>query len=276
MKLIGIYPGRFQPPHKGHYKVYEYLKKMVGEDNAYVATSNFVKVPDSPLSFSDKQQMWAKYKVPSDKIVQVNSPYQAKEILDKYNQDNTAALFLVGKKDVERLNTMGKNYFIRYKRGQKEFKPIKTNAYIVVVSDTISSVDGKAIGGTDIRKVLGSNIPDDLKKKFFEKFIGWFDIALFDRLKDVFTQGNDQKAVNEITIPTLVDDSDEQDIDDSLMSPEEERLQKEKGKLAADTIKKKIEFNKKEEKFGEEKKKNLRLQRKGLEDENRELRNKNI
>ena len=57
MKKIGIYAGRFQPPHKGHLDIYKQLKQVTGTDT-FIATSDKVELPDSPLNFQEKKQIW--------------------------------------------------------------------------------------------------------------------------------------------------------------------------------------------------------------------------
>ena len=46
--VLVIYPGRFQPFHKGHHAVYEYLTGKFGRNNVFIATSNKVEQPKSP------------------------------------------------------------------------------------------------------------------------------------------------------------------------------------------------------------------------------------
>ena len=52
--LLVIYPGRFQPFHKGHHAVYEYLTGKFGRNNVFIATSNKVEGEKSPFSFAEK------------------------------------------------------------------------------------------------------------------------------------------------------------------------------------------------------------------------------
>ena len=54
VQILVIYPGRFQPWHKGHKAVYDYLIQQFGRDNVFIATSNKVDPPRSPFSFSEK------------------------------------------------------------------------------------------------------------------------------------------------------------------------------------------------------------------------------
>lgn len=54
MKTLVIYPGRFQPFHKGHAQVFQWLKNKFGD--AYIATSDKVEAPKSPFNFKEKSR----------------------------------------------------------------------------------------------------------------------------------------------------------------------------------------------------------------------------
>jgi cytidyltransferase-like protein len=97
-KTVVIYPGRFHPFHKGHAAVYRWLTSKF--DDVYIATSNKIDPPKSPFSFAEKKQMMMHAGVPASAIVQVKNPYIAAEITDKYDPDNTVAVFAVSEKDM--------------------------------------------------------------------------------------------------------------------------------------------------------------------------------
>jgi nicotinamide mononucleotide adenylyltransferase len=40
MRIVCIYPGRFQPFHTSHYSIYKYLVSKFGSNNVYIVTSN--------------------------------------------------------------------------------------------------------------------------------------------------------------------------------------------------------------------------------------------
>ena len=97
--IVVIYPGRFQPMGKHHAEVYKKLAGRFGKSNTYVATSDKVKLPKSPLDFSEKEQVINAHGITN--VVQVRNPYQASEILGNYNPETTAVIFAVGKKDMD-------------------------------------------------------------------------------------------------------------------------------------------------------------------------------
>ncbi len=55
MKTIGIYPGNFQPPHRGHLRVFKTLKQLVGPET-FITTTSHTPTPDAPLNFGEKEK----------------------------------------------------------------------------------------------------------------------------------------------------------------------------------------------------------------------------
>jgi len=95
-----VYPGRFQPFHKGHKAVYDWLVKKFGRDAVFIATSNKVEQPKSPFSFSDKAQFMSLTGVHLDRVVETSQPYRALELVSKYNPQATKLIFAVSEKDM--------------------------------------------------------------------------------------------------------------------------------------------------------------------------------
>ncbi len=99
--IVAIYPGRFQPMGQHHAKVYDWLAGKFGKSNTYIATSDKVQLPKSPLNFREKVQVIRKHGIQN--VVQETSPYVPKNLLKKYNPETTAVVFVYGKKDAGRL-----------------------------------------------------------------------------------------------------------------------------------------------------------------------------
>ena len=153
-KVVAIYPGRFQPMGKHHAKTYNWLKSKFKD--AYVATSGKVALPKSPFSFSEKKKIINSHGISN--VVQVKNPYKAEEILKKYDPETTAAVFMVGKKDAQRLG--GK--FFRPWKGKADVG-YKEGAYTIIAPHVSMNVPGYGeMSGTAIRKALGDK---DLEKK---------------------------------------------------------------------------------------------------------------
>jgi hypothetical protein len=168
-KQIVVYSGRFQPFHKGHYATYEQLVKKFGADNVYIATSNVTNSSNSPFSFSEKKAIMTKmFGIPSSKIINVRNPYAPTEILNKYNEDTTALIVVVGEKDEQRL---GGKYFTPYKG--KATEPYPDKGYVYAAPAT-----SNPISGTDVRYWLSSGTEAD-RKKNFTKAYPKFDDQIF-------------------------------------------------------------------------------------------------
>jgi cytidyltransferase-like protein len=103
--LLVIYPGRFQPFHKGHHAVYEWLTGKFGRNNVYIATSNKTDNFKSPFTFAEKAYFMQLTGVPADRIVQATQPYQIANILSTgqitvADPTNTVVIFAVSEKDM--------------------------------------------------------------------------------------------------------------------------------------------------------------------------------
>lgn len=104
-RLIVIYPGRFQPFHKGHHAVYEWLTGKFGRNNVWIATSNKVDGDRSPFNFAEKSYFMQLTGVPGDRIIQASNPYQIENILSTgqitvADPNNTVVIFAVSEKDM--------------------------------------------------------------------------------------------------------------------------------------------------------------------------------
>lgn len=120
--LVVIYPGRFQPAHKNHTKVYNFLVENFPYADIFVATSNKIDLPRSPFSFFEKKKMLVAAGIPEANIIQTANPYVAAEITKKYDASAFKVIFAVGGKDMDpaapRFN------FLPTKKGDAYFKPL--------------------------------------------------------------------------------------------------------------------------------------------------------
>ncbi len=104
-QLLVIYPGRFQPFHKGHHAVYEWLTGKFGRNNVYIATSNKTDNTKSPFDFAEKKYFMQLTGVPDDRIIQAAQPYQIENILSTgqitvADPARTVVIFAVSQKDM--------------------------------------------------------------------------------------------------------------------------------------------------------------------------------
>jgi len=168
-KVIVVYSGRFQPFHKGHFATYQNLVKKFGSDSVYIGTSNVTDSKKSPFNFNEKKAIMMKmFGIPSSKIINVKNPYAPTEILNKYNEDTTGLIVVVGEKDENRL---GGKYFTPYKG--KVTEPYLDRGYVYAAPS-----ESNPISGTDVRYWLSAGSEAE-RKKNFTKAYPKFDDQIF-------------------------------------------------------------------------------------------------
>jgi hypothetical protein len=168
-KVVVVYSGRFQPFHKGHYATYDNLVRKFGKDSVYIGTSNVTDSKKSPFNFKEKKTIMTNmFGIPSNKIINIRNPYAPEEILNKYDEDTTGFITVVGEKDSSRLS--GK-YFTAYKG--KVTEPYLDRGYVYA-----SPATANPISGTDVRYWLSAGSEAE-RKKNFTKAYPKFDEQIF-------------------------------------------------------------------------------------------------
>ena len=162
--LIVVYAGRFQPFHKGHQAVYNYLLKHYGRDNVYIATSNKIDPPKSPFGFADKTYFMKMMGIPMDRVIESSQPYKAQELTSNYDKDNTVFLIAVSQKDMAedprfKVGTKkdgNPSYFQNLPTDLKNAAPMSQHGYLVVVPTFDFKVLGQPMrSATEIRAMYG-------------------------------------------------------------------------------------------------------------------------
>ena len=178
--IVVVYPGRFQPMHKGHYQLFKHLQKKFGK-NVFIGTSDKTDNLKSPFNFKEKVMIMNKlHGVPTNKIKRVKNPYAPSEILNSFNPETTAFVTVVSEKDATRLS--GK-YFERYD-DDKPLEGYRDKGYVYV-----APLMAGGVSGTETRKELRN--PDFEKAKEWAKrnaFTKWDERAfkvIVDKLKSV-------------------------------------------------------------------------------------------
>lgn len=187
-KVIGIYPGRFQPAGLHHYKTYKWLAKQF--DEAWVATSNKTDASKSPLNFKEKELIWTKHRVKN--VVQVKNPYVCEELLEDYDPETTAVVYIFGAKDAGRLKTKKVDgtpgYYQSYAKNKNKLEPYGKHGYFIIAPHVSIKVLGKEVNGTYIRELLGSpKYTDSQRVEAFEELFGWYDEKIYVYLKKKFS-----------------------------------------------------------------------------------------
>ncbi len=180
MDTVVIYPGRFHPFHKGHKSVYDALVKRFGKNRVYIATSNKVDPPKSPFTFDEKRAMMALTGVDPSRVVQTKNPYQATEITDNFDPQNTTALFAVSDKDMAedpRFSFKPKkdgnpSY---YQPAQKDMQPMSEHGYIITVPTLQFNVLGKPMRSASEFRANFASADSETQKAMITDLFGQYD-----------------------------------------------------------------------------------------------------
>lgn len=175
---VAIYPGRFQPFHRGHAAVYKWLTTKF--DSVFIATSDKVEPPRSPFNFAEKRMLMTHAGIPSSAIVQVKNPYVAKEITDKFVADTTSAVFAVSQKDMEedprfqfKPKKDGSPGYYRPYGG--EMQPLSKHGYIIVTPTFNFKVLGEPMkSATEFRRDF-SNADLKTQAEMIQDLYGSYD-----------------------------------------------------------------------------------------------------
>jgi hypothetical protein len=169
-RLLVIYPGRFQPFHKGHHAVYEYLTGKFGRNNVYIATSNKTDNLKSPFTFAEKAYFMQLTGVPADRVVQATNPYQIANILSGgqitvTDPNNTVVIFAVSEKDMAedprfsfQAKKDGSTPYFQPLKDIKQTESMDKHGYIMTVPTFDFDVAGVPMrSGTELRKMYADS-----------------------------------------------------------------------------------------------------------------------
>lgn len=193
MNHLVIYPGRFHPFHKGHASVYNALVKKFGADKVFIATSDKVVPPKSPFSFEEKKKMMMLTGVPASAIIQTKNPYQAQEIVSKYDPADTILMFAVSEKDMAedpRFTFKPKkdgspSYF---QKAGKDMESLDKHGYIISVPTLSFKVLGEPMrSATEFRSNF-AKADDDTQEKMITDLFGKYDPSVHELMKSKITE----------------------------------------------------------------------------------------
>ena len=177
---------------------------MIDEENAYVATSNVVNPPKSPLNFEEKKEAMLAHGIPGSQIVQVKNPYKAEEILTSYDPETTSVAFMVGNKDMEgdprfrvgEKKRGGPTYFQEFESNKENLRPFTEHGYLVVAPHVSLDIAGFGeMCGTTCRAALASG-----DEKLFADVMGFFDEDLYNLFKEKFESGTLKEEVQSMPL----------------------------------------------------------------------------
>ena len=204
-KLVVIYPGRFHPFHKGHASVYKTLVQQYGATaDVYIATSGKQEPGKSPFSFEEKLKMIITTGVDPNVVVKTKSPYQAEEITNKYDLNNTVVLYAVSEKDMAeepRFNfpTKGPNLkkdlqpaHMQKWNGWDNAKSLADHSYVTTVPTITFNVMGEpARSATEIRQLF-PNLNIDQQKTFINDLFGHYSDDVLNIMRNKLGERNER------------------------------------------------------------------------------------
>jgi hypothetical protein len=184
-KLVVVFPGRFQPFHKGHAAVYKSLQNEFPAADVFIATSGKVD-EKSPFSFDERKQIIEFFGIPGDKIINVINPYKSEEITSKYNSETDHLVFALSEKDAERINFNPKKdgspaYFIKLNETDtSSMQPFSQHGYIKIASVTPFNVLGRTVSSASEIRQLYKGGNEEQRKQIIIDLYGKFDDSIYN------------------------------------------------------------------------------------------------
>lgn len=186
--IVVVYPGRFQPFHKGHKAVFNHLCSIYGTAHVFICTSSKVEIPRSPFNFQDKLEMMKLTGINPSSVVQSSQPYKAQEIIAKYDAANTILLFAVSQKDMAddpRFSFKPKkdgspSYFQALPNNLSQAETLDKHAYIITVPTFNFTILGKPVkSSTEIRNQFAT-VDDNTKKSIIKDLFGNYNDIVYN------------------------------------------------------------------------------------------------
>jgi cytidyltransferase-like protein len=190
---VVVYPGRFQPFHRGHKEVYDYLCRIYGNENVWIVTSDKVEPPRSPFNFEEKLEMMKLTGVDPSRVIRSSQPYRAEELIKNFDPQTTRAIFAVSTKD------MTENP--RFKFGVKRdgtptyYQPISNknlnkltsldkHGYIEVVPTFKFKIQGEPMQSATTLRRMFAQADEKTQKNIVRELFGRYDPKIYAIMKN--------------------------------------------------------------------------------------------
>jgi hypothetical protein len=134
MKQLVIMPGGFHPFHAGHYALYQAAQKAFPGADIKVAATN--DTSQRPFPFKIKEKLAQLAGVAPGDFYQVKSPFQAREITQNYDPEDTELIFVRSEKDANKppqaggIKKDGNPAYLQPLAGQDKLSPMNKHAYM--------------------------------------------------------------------------------------------------------------------------------------------------
>lgn len=100
MKKLVILPGGFHPFHAGHAALYNAAREAFPSADVFVAAT--ADTSTRPFPFAVKKFLAQQAGIPSNRFIQVKSPFRAEEITQMYDPNDTVLIFVRSEKDTQK------------------------------------------------------------------------------------------------------------------------------------------------------------------------------
>jgi hypothetical protein len=195
MRIIAIYPGRFQPPHIAHKASYDYLVSKFGAENVYISMTDKIEPPKSPFSFNERKAMLMFMGIPKDKILQVKQQYNLKAVaplLQSFDMNVDKVIFAISRKDMlsdPRFNKFTLNngqpaYLQPAPEDLTKAEPAVKHGYLYTVPTKMFSVLGSTVKSASGLRALFAKLSNEQRTQFITDLYGKFDpriLAIFNK-----------------------------------------------------------------------------------------------
>ena len=187
-----VYPGRFQPWHKGHRAVYDYLVSNFGRDRVSIATSNKVDPPRSPFSFSEKLQFMHLTGISADSVIETRDPYKVPELVGKVDAARTRIIFAVSQKDMNedprfKFGTKKDGtptYFQPMPKDTQQMQSLDKHGYIMVVPTFNFTVLGQPMTSATQVRAQFAQANDETQQAIIKDLFGSYSREIHQIMKN--------------------------------------------------------------------------------------------
>lgn len=181
-KVIILYPGKFQPFHKGHYYSYQKLKEVFPENELYLITSNVDVDKKHPLTFEEKVGViTTMFPIDEETIIEQHYPYDVKKTIKtlEYKLSDVIVIVAIGEKDFED-RFADDDYFIDFD-GMLDYTA-NNHVYKYKLPQLDLLIGSETISAKIIRDVFSGD-DDNKKKLLFKTVYPKWNTKIFDILK---------------------------------------------------------------------------------------------
>lgn len=199
MKKLVIIPGGFHPLHTGHKALYDAAREAFPSADIYMAAT--ADTSTRPFPFEVKKKLARIAGIPAHRFIQVRSPFQAREITQLYDPQETQLIFVRSEKDRDQQPQAGgvkrdgtAAYLQPYRRTGLE--PMSQHGYMAYLPTvqfgpgmtSATEIRGKWTGMTGEQKnnLVQQLYPDTvLKPALADVIVRMFDEVIGEKISEV-------------------------------------------------------------------------------------------